>query len=810
MFAAESHAQWALVADYGIPFLAEMGFTVLEDIPFTKGLISLQGTNLRNGFSKHLQDKITAKTQDAYNAAFPPVKSEFADEFQTSMTDFYRASLRAHSTESIKSRMTMASWMPIFDALFTLETPDALAFAVYLFSEFLPEYSPDDLEIYDKARSQFQKISLKDVETQLVKYGQLEARVHDVLAIWALGESASNSHRENHVVSMRPLMTSLVGAGLASYVNGKLPASITPLNRAFSDGMTRAQVFDLAARTRKLVQNIGEPAANLTSTSYDLHRRRQMEIGLLWSELGLVMRTNLFRYLAVIVPGLVTMKSAPTMAVQSAMLANMLSYIRQYDPEYLDDRFLRWCFEAVLGGMDYFTPEFKENVEGNLRWIDPGYALPEVQAYYAAVLNPIPLSLIVTDLGYRAYLGQSLSQIKKSTGIPLPSIFLTWSANLLHTNLKGPLTKVHPVLGGVYDQFGKALILGVSEPGSNDIQQAINDFTRATNKSNAETQLSQGYVQLNARFGMDAQMARAIFERFLPTLNHILDAAREAYERGEVEKAASIMLYWAELITVVYPETSVDDHLLATMARSRFTQFVDVKRIAEAIERILPREKEIFSCLVNSRLFYAGLTNANCDNDGTATSMGMMLAFYGVTTFAYALPGLVAWQMPPKIQSAHVSRATGLNPAYVTANLGGLLKALNVAYSAAKNLLVVNTFMGVAKPLVDLAKSNSQSTGQLLFLKKRVDEDETWDKSRKLFSNRQWELPKHLNGLAQEGRKDLIVVLANWAFNFRQVNPEYRTFEEFLKTPLGQHYAEGAGMLRPFFEKMRSMFSSEI
>src|SRR3989338_8589450 len=185
-----TQAQWAYVADYLIPAAAETGREAVNSfvkstictgstssiVQFTcswlQGFNELQKNNLQNGLSKHLQEKIAANSQSFYNDLFPPTRSENAFGFQKSMAALRSAELQAQSTESLKSRSLMGQWLPIFDSLFALaakeDTSDemtarVLAYTVFLFVIFLPEYRADDLQLSLKPRNIF-KTKLLDFE----------------------------------------------------------------------------------------------------------------------------------------------------------------------------------------------------------------------------------------------------------------------------------------------------------------------------------------------------------------------------------------------------------------------------------------------------------------------------------------------------------------------------------------------------------------------------------------------------------------------------------------------------------------------
>lgn len=815
----------AVLADYGVPWLVETGIGIVKDYAdpkfcpnygcqFVLGLLALQNNNIQNGFTKHLQDKVASHVQHLYNDAFSQDRTEVADAFQSSMQRLRSASTKAHSTESIKSRMTLAQWLPVVDSLFDLakdknpqEAARLVAYAAFLIGTFFPEYSGTDEEIFSKPHLLFknQIVSQGQVLEALKAYEDwtgeelpLQNRLFDLFYAWQTGEEPKTVNA-SLPTSNRPLTIAVTAAiltpGLVGY-NPNLIGStfVSTLNQNMAEALTRSQVLDLAAHARRSVQRIGMSPSNITSDSYERHKDRQFAITQAWSELGMMMRTNTWRYLAVLVPQLVQISKEENTQKRAAMLASVLSYIRQYNPEYgAQDRFMKMSFEAVFGDFGFVTAEFLEAFEGNLRWLDPGFETHvEVRKYYNMALGIETLSLFQAKEGVWA---TSLGLLK-ATGLPLPSFGLSWFAEAVNTGIKISLVNKLPIFfRETYDRILGTIIRGVGEPAKNDIQQAINDAVREGNKTNAETQLSIGAAQLNGRIGPDAQMARAIYERLLPTLMHILDTGRQAYEQGQLERSARTVVYFAELLETVYPEAPTRDILLANLLKERIGQYVDEQQLASHLEALL-WEPTSLNCHIRQRLFVAGLIEQDClaltetETETSWSTLGFEAAYYAVTAAAWVLPGAVA---------------------VLKARSGDLVQNYWAKKSlwAAVGMGATSVFNGISKGLMDKTRSTAQRWTQYAFIEERLDETENWGKAHNLFSARQLELQRILTSNAQEGRKDLIVVMGNWALNFRKTMPDYTTFEEFLKTPLGKDYAEGKEVLEVFFCSMKDAIGNK-
>lgn len=802
----------AFLANYGIPFAAETTLEAIRDLSktacgvgpqayicqYVAGFFELQKNNIQAGFSKHLQEKVASGAQSIYNQAFGPIKAESVTQFQASMEQFRKASTKTQSTQSIKSRMNMAQWLPIFDALYELGTDKALAYAVFLIGVFLPEYNGDEPELALKPQALFaaNRLSIAGIKQQLQaeiyqtwvnEDSKLTARFERILAAWQGIESAAQEmDMTSSQAGQMAAGTGFLIAPTLKLIDPKLlgisgNSLLTSLTQNMAEATTRAYALDAAAHARLLVQSAG---GNKTSVSYQTLQNRQNALTQMWSELGLTMQANLWRYLAMIIPGFVQVAREPDLHQKAAMLASILSYIRRYDPEYpIEDRFLQMTFEAILGGFEFLTPELKEAFEGNLRWLDPDFNQDtRVQAYYTSILSPFCPMPVMAE-----------------TKVPVASMGLSWGVQWAYMFLKETVFKKMPeFFKETFERASSVVILGVGDPAKFEIQQSINDAIRP--KSNAESVLSAGAVQLLGRLGIDAQMARAIYERLVPTFSHMLDAARESYKAGHPQKAARSLVYLSSLISEIYPEAPTNDQLIADLIRVRFTQFVDPNSLKTHLEDLLSHQEPVLACFMQQRLFAAGLLNENCESHQEAVSEWSYylsptgLAYVATTGLAYALPGLVAWKLPKELSN----------------------RPATYAWLGAKSLVVTNVYLGITKGPLDWIKSQAQLWTQYQYINGwwgqdsfRVDEDSTWGKSRDLFSGRQRTLLTYLNSDAQEGRKDLIVILGNWALNFRKTQPDYTTFEEFIQTPFGKHYAEAKEVLRPYFERMSGNLTFE-
>ncbi len=823
-------------ANYGVPWVAE---TILEAIKeesktlcgvgpqayicqYVASLSSLQTNNVQSSFSRHLQEQVASGVQGFYNEAFGPLKAEPVSQFHTSMEKFRSVSTKAQSTQSIKARLNMAQWLPIFDALFELGTDKSLAYAVFLIAVFLPEYDGSEPELVSKPKALFAQNKLhvgkiiEQLQTETYPAWMrsdpaLSERFESILAAWQgvkIGPRKSiapTSADATQVAAWTGFLATPISK-LISIVPKKkdqpllwwehgVNAFIESASQNTAEATTRAYAIDAAASTRRWVQNAG---GNRTSTSYSTLQARQNILTQMWSELGLTMHANLWRYLAMIVPGFAQVVREPNIHKQAAMLASILSYVRVYDPEYsTDDPFMQMTFEAIFGGFDFLTPEFKNAFEGNLRWLDPDFIKETgVQAYYASILSPLCLVQTVPE-----------------TKIPVASTGLSWLVQWGYTFSKeGWIKKWPKFFGENFDRAFKTVILGVGEPAKYEIQRSINDGIRQ--QSAAEARLSAGAVQLNARLGIDAQRARAIYERLVPTFSHILDAAREAYEAGNTQKTARLMVYLCALIAEIYPEAPTNDVLIAKLIEARLTNWVSLDTLEPELGKLLAEKPPVLACFIKQRLFAAKLVLENCQlNEERESNWDYYtspngLAYAVITGIAYTLPGLVACGLPGKL----VDRAWTYAPQGMTQH-EYVNRAATYAWRGFKSLFVTNVYLGIAKGPLEWIKSQAQLWTQYQYINGlwgppslRVDEDNTVGKSRTLFSNRQYKLPMYLSGNAEEGRKDLIVILTNWALNARKENPDYVTFEEFINTPFGQHYSAEADVLRPYFDEMRAAF----
>jgi hypothetical protein len=808
------------IADYGVPLAAETTIEIIKEClgkgfwgQWALGLLQLQNNNIQNGFSKHLQDKVASGAQSIRNGIHASVKSENAADFLASMNQLRSASQKAHSTESIKSRMNMAQWLPILESLYELashqkdpeDSARIIAYAVFIIGTFLPEFSAKDPEVFSKPYHLFKigKLHKKQTLQAAEAYRDwtnnepsLQARLEKIIHVWATGEGNTEPLGVSETIDWMGYGIFAAGlllppAAVGSFKNEIIRGSLVQaLNGNIAESLTRVNMMKLAADTRLSVQQLGMPLTNHSSSvSFEAHQQRQFTISKTWSELGLTMRANLWRYLAILVPDLVKIAQEPNVQNRAAMFASVLSYLRQYDPEYpIDDRFMRMSIRAVLGGYAFANTEFQEALEGNLRWLDPGYNThQEVRDYYQLVLSPSDSSTTLRMPGF-------VSAIRAS-GLPVFSFAISWGSEGINSGLKVLFgyAKWPAFFKETYDRVLGSIIRGVGDPVKNDIQQSINDATRIEKKSNAEVRLSSGSVEMNGRLGPDAQMSRAIYERLLPTFSHILDSAREAYQAEDPEQAAGLIIYLADLIATIYPEAPANDPLIASLIKTRFSQFVDLDILESAILKALPTNKPVLSCFLTQRFFTANLLTENCipqeETSWTWSGISAQAMYWSVMGAGFLLPGAFAW----------AKGRYGNN----FENIPWAARKLSLA---SLSLVVTSVFNGITKGLMDWSKSIAQRTAQRALISDRVDESENTGRAHEFFSARQWELQKHLPLNPQEARKDLVVILPNWALNFRKTVPDYTTFEEFLKTPLGLDYAEGKEALRPFFERIKKAF----
>ncbi len=254
-----------------------------------------------------------------------------------------------------------------------------------------------------------------------------------------------------------------------------------------------------------------------------------------------------------------------------------------------------------------------------------------------------------------------------------------------------------------------------------------------------EKVLGGSISEIEGRLGIEAQMARAVYERLLPILEAAFDLAASAYHDKRLEEAAELVTYAARFLSQLYPEMDSQDATTARLAKSSFAERVLISEsFQDAVVAKIDNEDRSALELLNA---WAIIDDAHFPDPETP---GALDSFKSYAPYALGAAG------------------------YFIPALAKTFKISNFWVRVGINFMVNQFYYGITQPHSLMLLSETQLWMISHSITPRVDENENQGRTNALFVVQNRKVRTLLSAQSQTLRSHLIVMIRALVPQFRE------------------------------------------